>query len=255
MMQRRTFMQCLLGLCLIPINALAAVWNKPAFEATDLQQATQSLEINSEIPTDEITLIAPDRAENGAVVQVEIICKLANTEAIALFVAENPTPLIANVMLSSGAQARLVTRIKMAQTSQVKVIAKVGNQYYTKTKQVVVLEDGCGGSDTDAKFESSMKMRAKLVDEIAEVKVIIVHPMTTGHAKNSAGQLIPAHFIQTLEATLNGHKVLEAHCSTAISKNPYFTFYVAGAKLGDMVMVKWQDNMGYAGQSEIQVSI
>jgi sulfur-oxidizing protein SoxY len=131
----------------------------------------------------------------------------------------------------------------------------MGNQYFTHSKQVVVLEDGCGGSDIDAKFESSMKMRAKLVNDIAEVKVIIVHPMTTGRAKNSAGQLIPAHFIQTLNATLNGKPVLEAHCSTAISKNPYFTFYVAGAKLGDTVMVKWQDNMGYTGQSEIKVSI
>ncbi|OYZ10961.1 MAG: thiosulfate oxidation carrier complex protein SoxZ [Methylophilales bacterium 16-45-7] len=100
-----------------------------------------------------------------------------------------------------------------------------------------------------------MKMRAKLVGDVAEIKVIIVHPMTTGRAKNSAGQLVSAHFIQTMEATLNGKKVLEAHCSTAISKNPYFTFYVEGAKLGDQVMVKWQDNMGYTGQSEVSVSI
>lgn len=254
-MQRRRFMQSLLGLCLVPLNALAAAWNKAAFEATHLQQATEGLNIDNEQPSNDIKLIAPDRAENGAVVQVEIVSNIPNTEALALFVAENPTPLIANVMLSTGTQARLVTRIKMAQTSQVKVVAKVGNQYFSHSKQVVVLEDGCGGSDSDAKFESSMKMRAKLVNDITEVKVIIVHPMTTGRAKNSAGQLIPAHFIQTVDATLNGKQVLEAHCSTAISKNPYFTFYVAGAKLGDTVMVKWQDNMGYTGQSDIKVSI
>ena len=254
-MLRRTFLQSLVGLCLIPLNAIAAAWNKAAFEATTLQQATQQLAVDAEIPSDDLVLFAPDRAENGAVVQIEMTSRIPNTEAIALFVAENPTPLIANVMLTGGAQARLVTRIKMAQTSQVKVMAKVGDKYYTQTKQVVVLEDGCGGSDSDAKFESSMKMRARLVNNVAEVKVIIVHPMTTGRAKNDAGQLIPAHFIQTMEATLNGNKVLEAHCSTAISKNPYFTFYLAGAKLGDQIMVKWQDNMGYAGQSEVQVSL
>ena len=254
-MQRRRFLQSLMGLCLVPVSALAAIWNKPAFETTDLQQASKGLMIDNEQPSTDITLIAPDRAENGAVVQVEMVSNIPNTEAMALFVAENPTPLIANVMFTPGTQARLVTRIKMAQTSQVKVVAKVGSQYFTQSKQVVVLEDGCGGSDSDAKFESSMKMRAKLVNEVAEVKVIIVHPMTTGRAKNSAGQLIPAHFIQTLEATLNDKPVLEAHCSTAISKNPYFTFYVAGAKLGDTVLVKWQDNMGYSGQSDIKVSI
>lgn len=254
-MHRRNFLQSLIGMCLLPLNAIAAVWNKAAFEATNLQQATQGMAMDAEIASDDITLIAPDRAENGAVVQIEMISRIPNTEAMALFVADNPTPLIANVMLATGTQPRLVTRIKMAQTSQVKVVAKVGNQYFTHSKQVVVLEDGCGGSDSDAKFESSMKMRAKLVGDAAEIKVIIVHPMTTGRAKNSAGQLVSAHFIQTMEATLNGKKVLEAHCSTAISKNPYFTFYVEGAKLGDQVMVKWQDNMGYTGQSEVSVSI
>lgn len=254
-MQRRQFLQSFLALCLVPINAVAAVWNKTAFEATSLQQAAEGLAMGNEQPSNDITLVAPDRAENGAVVQVEMLSNIPNTEAMALFVAENPTPLITNLMFTPGTQARVVTRIKMAQTSQVKVVAKVGNQYFTHSKQVVVLEDGCGGSDTDAKFESSMKMRAKLVNDIAEVKLIIVHPMTTGRAKNSAGQLLPAHFIQTIDATLNGKPLLEAHCSTAISKNPYFTFFVSGAKLGDTVMVKWQDNMGYAGQSEIKVSL
>jgi sulfur-oxidizing protein SoxY len=254
-MQRRTFLQTVFALCLLPLNALATAWNKAAFEAGNLQQAELGLAIDAEQPSKDITLIAPDRAENGAVVQVEVISNLPNTEAIALFVAENPTPLIINLMMATGAQPRMVTRIKMAQTSLVKVVAKVGNRYYSQSKQVVVLEDGCGGSDTDAKFESSMKMRAKMVNDMAELKVIIVHPMTTGRAKNSDGQIIPAHFIQTLEATLNGKQVLEAHCSTAISKNPYFTFYVAGAQLGDKLQVKWQDNMGYTGQSEVLVSL
>ncbi len=116
--------------------------NKAAFEATGLQQASEDLMIDNEQPSTDITLIAPDRAENGAVVQVEIVSNIPNTEALALFVAENPTPLIANVMLSPGTQARLVTRIKMAQTSQVKVVAKADKQYFTHSKQVVVLEDG-----------------------------------------------------------------------------------------------------------------
>lgn len=253
-MQRRAFMQSLLGLMLLPINAIAAAWNKAAFEASTLQQATEGLAIQTEVPSDQITLLAPDKAENGAVVQIEMASHIPNTEALALFVAENPTPLITNVMFSAGTQPKLVTRIKMAQTSQVKVVAKVGDRYFTASKQVIVLEDGCGGSDTDAKFEPSMKMRARLLGEVAEVKLIIVHPMTTGRSKNSAGQLIPAHFMQTLTATLNGHVVLEAHCSTAISKNPYFTFYIAGAKLGDQIMVKWQDNMGYADQGQILVT-
>lgn len=254
-MQRRVFMQSMLGLILLPVNAIAAAWNKAAFEASNLQQATAGLSILAEVPSNQLTLVAPDKAENGAVVQVEMVSHIPNTEALALFVAENPTPLITNVMFAAGTQPKLVTRIKMAQTSQVKLVAKVGDRYFVTSKQVEVLEDGCGGSDTDAKFEPSMKMRARLVGDVTEVKLIIVHPMITGRSKNAAGEIIPAHFIQTLEATLNGKLVLELHSSTAISKNPYVTFYVTGAKLGDQLKVKWQDNMGYSGQGEIAVTI
>jgi len=254
-MQRRTFLQSLFGLMLLPVNAIAAAWNKAAFEASTLQQATAGLSIQTEVPSDQISLLAPDKAENGAVVQIEMVSRIPNTEALALFVADNPTPLIANVMFAAGTQPKLVTRIKMAQTSQVKVVAKVGDRYFTTSKQVIVLEDGCGGTDTDAKFEPSMKMRARLVGEVTEVKLIIVHPMTTGRSKNAAGEIIPAHFMQTITATLHDKVVLEAHCSTAISKNPYFTFYVTGAKLGEQIMVKWQDNMGYAGQGQIAVAV
>lgn len=254
-MKRRVFIQSLLGLLLTPITALAAAWNKSAFEAQKLEQAQQNLAVNAEVQSLDIEIIAPDRAENGAVVQVEVNCRIPNAEAIAIFVADNPTPLIANYMLAAGTPSHLVTRIKMAQTSQVKAIVKVGERYLFNSKQVVVLEDGCGGSDADGKFESSMKMRAKLLGEQVEVKVIIVHPMTTGRSKNSAGELIPAHFIQVLQARLNGKPVLEAHYGTAIAKNPYLTFYLNGATLGDKVEVTWQDNQGLSGQGEILVTL
>lgn len=254
-MKRRVFIQSLLGLLLTPITAIAAAWNKSAFEAQKLEEAQHNLAVNAEVQSQEIEIVAPDRAENGAVVQIEVNCRIPNAEAIAIFVAENPTPLIANYMLGAGTQSHVVTRIKMAQTSEVKAVVKVGERYFFNSKQVVVLEDGCGGSDSDGKFESSMKMRAKLVGEQVEVKVIIVHPMTTGRSKNSAGDIIPAHFIQVLQARLNGKPVLEAHYGTAIAKNPYLTFYLNGATVGDKVDVSWVDNQGNRGQGEILVSL
>lgn len=144
-MQRRHFLIGMLGmLALAPLKALAALWNKPAFEAIRLDDASRQLNINDELPTDAIQIVAPDRAENGAIVQVEVLSKLANTEAIAIFVEKNPTPLIANFMFSNGTLPFVVTRIKMAETSDIRVVAKVGDQYLTNSKNVVVLENGCG---------------------------------------------------------------------------------------------------------------
>ena len=128
---------------LLPIRAMAAIWNKAAFDAIKLDDATKNLEINAEIPSKDIEIIAPDRAENGAIVQLEITSRIPNTEAIAVFVEKNPTALIGNFMFSNGAMPQIVTRIKMAETSDIKIIVKAGNQYYSNAKNVIVLESGC----------------------------------------------------------------------------------------------------------------
>jgi sulfur-oxidizing protein SoxY len=153
-MQRREFLNILAGAAvstfMLPINALAAVWNKAAFESSKLEEATKNLAINGEIPSKDIEIIAPDRAENGAIVQIEITSRIPNTEAMSVLVEHNPTALIGNFMFSQDKQTKqgalpyLVTRIKMAETSDIKIIVKAGDQYFTASKNVVVLENGCG---------------------------------------------------------------------------------------------------------------
>ncbi len=144
-MQRRNFVLSLFSLLVLaPISALAAVWNKAAFETAILNEATGNLNIVNALPSQDIQITAPDRAENGAIVQVEIKSNIANTESIAILVEKNPTPLIATFKFSNGAEPYVVTRIKMADTSDIKVIVKAGDQYFTNARNVVVLENGCG---------------------------------------------------------------------------------------------------------------
>ena len=147
-MQRRNFLSlissALFTALLMPLQALAAVWNKAAFETIKLDVASESLAINRELQSQDITIIAPDRAENGAVVQIEILSNIPNTEAIALFVDKNPTPLIGNFMFGENTMPYLITRIKMAEDSNVKVVVKARDKYYTSSKKVIVLENGCG---------------------------------------------------------------------------------------------------------------
>jgi len=146
-MQRRAFLQCLVGFSaaamLLPLRALAAIWNKAAFESKDVPGALQGLDVPSEIPSDEIEIIAPQRAENGAVVQIEIRSRIPGTEAIAIIAEKNPTPLIANFMFSNGAEPFVITRIKMAETSNIQAIVKSGDKYYVAKRMVEVLENGC----------------------------------------------------------------------------------------------------------------
>lgn len=146
-MQRRVFLKAFfaaVSFAIIPFKSIAAIWNTSAFEASKVNTALTSLGVNQVKETDQIKIVAPDRAENGAVVQIEVKSEIANTESMVILVENNPTPLIAHFQFAEGANAFVVTRIKMAETSDVQVIIKVGDQYLSAKKSVEVLENGCG---------------------------------------------------------------------------------------------------------------
>ncbi len=102
-------------------------------------------------------------------------------------------------------------------------------------------------------MQRNMRMSAKLANDITEVKMVINHPMETGRKKDDFGQLIAAHFIQLITVTLNGKAVFEAQWGTGIAKNPYLTFRIKGAKLGDKLVTNWVDNLGETGSGENEV--
>lgn len=89
-----------------------------------------------------------------------------------------------------------------------------------------------------------MKIRATMKDEMVDVKVLMNHEMETGRRKDASGQLVPAHFIQSVTATHNGKTVLSASWGTAVSKNPFLAFKFKGGAKGEKVQVAWVDSKG-----------
>ena len=98
----------------------------------------------------------------------------------------------------------------------------------------------------------SMRVRAKEKDGIVTVKALITHPMETGLRKDSDGNVIPAHFIQEVTATVGGEVVFTANWGTGVAKNPYLSFKYKGAK-GDLLTLAWTDNMGNSDSLEVEV--
>jgi sulfur-oxidizing protein SoxZ len=99
-----------------------------------------------------------------------------------------------------------------------------------------------------------MRIRATMAGDVADVKVLMNHPMETGTRKDAkTGQLVPAHYITEVTATLNGKTVLDAEIGPAVSKNPFLGFRVKGAKAGDTVAVKWVDNTGDKNSAEAKI--
>jgi sulfur-oxidizing protein SoxZ len=99
-----------------------------------------------------------------------------------------------------------------------------------------------------------MKIRAQMKGDVAEIRVLMSHPMETGQRKDTAGKTIPAHFIQSVSVAVNGKLVVDGQIGTSVSRNPVFGFKVKGAKAGDKVTVNWVDNTGDKRSDEAAIS-
>jgi sulfur-oxidizing protein SoxZ len=98
---------------------------------------------------------------------------------------------------------------------------------------------------------SNIKLRVKLKRDVAEVKSLMLHPMETGARKDpDTADIVPAHHITQLTFTHNGKPVMVVNCSTAVAKDPFFSFSFKGASPGDKLTVSWVDNKGESDSSE-----
>ena len=151
-MKRRTFLQGTIAAGAASMAVSAGLLTPGAvladeqgpFAATSLEDALKAMEITPEESTD-ISIKAPEIAENGAVVPVSVSTAIADASEIALLIANNPTPLAAVFKLGEGALATASTRIKMGKTSDVIAVVKAGDKTYSAKTEVKVTIGGCGG--------------------------------------------------------------------------------------------------------------
>lgn len=154
-MQRRTFLKGTVassavavaaGAGLLTPSSVLAAWPKAAFEAKDVQGAMSGLFGSADsTPSGDISIKAPDIAENGAVVPVSVTTSIAGISDISIIAEKNGTPLAANFQLGSSAKGFVSTRIKMGKTSNVIAVVKAGGKAYSARKEVKVTIGGCGG--------------------------------------------------------------------------------------------------------------
>ena len=130
---------------MLPAQAQAA-WNKAAFEAKSIDDVLKALGGAKPVESADITLTAPDIAENGAVVPIAASTTLANVRQIAFLIEKNPTTLAGTFEFTDAVETSVSTRVKMAQTSNVYAVAMLadGRTLFAK-KEVKVTLGGCGG--------------------------------------------------------------------------------------------------------------
>ncbi len=125
-------------------QALAQVDPRQGFAAKNLAEMLTMIG-GVQSSSDELQIIAPDIAENGAVVPVSVTSKIPDARKIFIFVENNPTPLAAIFTIPVDTESYVQTRVKLGQSTSVTVIVQAKDKLYTASKEVKVTLGGCGG--------------------------------------------------------------------------------------------------------------
>jgi sulfur-oxidizing protein SoxY len=144
---RRRALRALLALTAIalsPLRLLAAPWNKVAFEARTLGEGFKAIGAGKPAESGLVELKAPEIAENGAIVPIDVTSRVPGTQSIYLFAEKNQYPLAASFDFFDGAEPLVSTRIKMNESARLIAVVKADGKFYSATREVKVTIGGCG---------------------------------------------------------------------------------------------------------------
>lgn len=149
-LSRRRFLQ--LGARVAGVLALLP-WLPGAAWAATLETAFKEKTVDDVLkglggdvqPSDKVTIVTPDIAENGAVVPVTVRSALPSTTEIFLLVEKNPNPLAAAFMIPEQTEPSISARVKMQQTSNLIAVVKADGKFYSAVRETKVTLGGCGG--------------------------------------------------------------------------------------------------------------
>lgn len=196
-----------------------------------------------------ISLEAPYRAEDPAIVPLSVISKIPQTKdkyikKIWLLVDKNPFPFVGEFELfPESGKADLALRVRVNTYSNIRAIAETSDGKFTMTKKFVKASGGCSapiGADLDEAMNRLGKVKFRLDDGIkagqpAMTQLMISHPNLTGMQMDQMTRFIrKSHFVDQLKVSFNNKPVLNAKIDIAISADPNFRFYFVPDKAGEL---------------------
>ncbi len=135
----------LMAIGLVRPGPAQAALAEDAFKAKGVAGGLKALGATDATESDKITLNAPEIAENGAVVPVNVKTALPKVTMIAVLVDKNPTALTGAYELMEGVTPDITMRVKMGESSDIIALVKSDGKFYMTRKDVKVTLGGCGG--------------------------------------------------------------------------------------------------------------
>jgi sulfur-oxidizing protein SoxY len=202
---------------------------------------------------DVISLEAPTRAEDAAIVPIAIRTRLSQTAArridkVYLIIDNNPSPISAIFQFTPlSGRADIETRVRIDEYTHVRAIAETNDGKLYMSTRFLKAAGGCSappGKDAQSALASlgRMKLRVEAAPSATRTarepvlaQLMISHPNNSGLAMDQVSRLFtPAHFVRTVKITYGGQPVMSADVDFSISENPNFRFYFVPTGEGEL---------------------
>ena len=188
-----------------------------------------------------ITLTAPSRAEDAALVPVELRAALPPGDPrrivkITLIVDENPAPVAASFRLGPDRrEAQLSTRLRVDAYSFVRAIAETSDGELHMTARYVKAAGGCSAPALKDQDESLARMGETRLRRLAagdeggsgysRAQLMIRHPNYSGLQMNQITRhYIPAKFVDRIVVSQGSELVFEMEGGISLSEDPVIGF-------------------------------
>ena len=121
-------------------------WPVDAFHAESVDDVQRLLfgDVRAE-ESDRIAITAPDIAENGRVVPVEVVLDLPAPRTLVLLSESNPFPLLARVHFGPAVLPRVAQRVKLGGSGNLIALVEGEGALHRASRWVKVTSGGCGG--------------------------------------------------------------------------------------------------------------
>lgn len=206
-----------------------------------------------------VELTAPYRAEDPALVPVQVTSKIPQTaekyvKTITLVIDNNPVPFAAAFTFTpDSGKADVAMRLRVNSYTYVRAIAETNDGKLHMAKAYVKASGGCSapiGADIEAAMARMGKMKFKFEGEQVTprepnlTQLLISHPNITGLQMDQISRMVkPAHYVEDVKVSFNDKPVMTAKTDIAVSADPNFRFYFVPTQAGEL-KAEIRDNLG-----------
>lgn len=90
--------------------------------------------------------------------------------------------------------------------------------------------------------------------EIIEIRATIGHPMETGFRPGDDGKILPRNIIKRFSCRYNDELVFAAEMFSAISANPYISFFTTAQTSGILTLM-WEGDGGFTHMERVTLTV